>query len=207
MIAPYGAPMLRCPNGEQETGKPSGRVKKMSDSTAEFPWSVPLAVHDVPEAGLLRDLVADGSVRAATARLAGLRDLPRFEASFDVMHHGRGGLRVSGRLRATVGQTCVVTLEPIENEIDEPFELLFAPADAVPRGGLEPAADGDDGPEPLIDEAIDLGTIATEFLILAIDPYPRKPGAVFQPLAAGEPAAHPFAALAALKKGRGGEAD
>ena len=54
---------------------------------------------------------------------------------------------------------------------------------------------------------IDLGAIATEFLILAIDPYPRKPGAVFQSPSAGEPAAHPFAALAALKKGQGGETE
>ncbi len=126
---------------------------------------MPLAVNDVPETGLLRDLVADGSVRAATAKLAGLRDLPRLEASFDVTQHGRGGLRVSGRLRATVGQTCVVTLDPIENEIDEPIDLVFAPADtSARRRRRRPAADDDDGPEPLVGGTIDLGTIATEFL-------------------------------------------
>src|SRR5262249_59663916 len=52
--------------------------------------------------------------------------------------------------------------------------------------------------------AIDLGAIAIEFLILGLDPYPRKPDAVFQGSAVGDDAAHPFAALAALKKGRGG---
>ena len=51
---------------------------------------------------------------------------------------------------------------------------------------------------------IDLGAVATEFLILGIDPYPRKPGAVFEAPAAGEGGGHPFAALAALKKGRPG---
>ena len=31
------------------------------------------------------------------------------------------------------------------------------------------------GPEPLIGGIVDLGALATEFLILGLDPYPRKP--------------------------------
>ena len=58
----------------------------------------------------------------------GLSALPRFTASLDVSRQGRDGLHVVGRVSATVGQTCVVTLEPIENEIDEAVELVFAPA-------------------------------------------------------------------------------
>ena len=53
----------------------------------------------------------------------------------------------------------------------------------------------DDAPEPLVDGTVDLGAIATEFLILGIDPYPRKPGAVFEAPPAGDGSAHPFAAL------------
>ena len=52
---------------------------------------------------------------------------------------------------------------------------------------------------------VDLGAVATEFLLLGIDPYPRKPGAVFDAPPAGDPASHPFAALAALKKGDNSE--
>jgi uncharacterized protein len=37
-------------------------------------------------------------------------------------------------------------------------------------------------------------------LLLAIDPYPRKPDAVFASPESQDPDAHPFAALAALKK-------
>lgn len=180
----------------------------MSSARSEFPWSVPLAVADVPDTGRRFDLVADGPVRDATAKLAGLRDLPRLEASFDVTLQGKGGLRVSGRVRSTVGQVCVVTLDPVENEIDEPIELVFLPPDSLPAGiaGDDGEDAGEDGPEPLVDGTIDLGAIATEFLLLAIDPYPRKPEAVFQSPSSGEAAAHPFAALAALKKGRDGEA-
>jgi hypothetical protein len=42
-------------------------------------------------------------------------------------------------------------------------------------------------------------------LILGLDPYPRKPDAIFQASAVGDDAAHPFAALAALKKRQGRE--
>jgi uncharacterized metal-binding protein YceD (DUF177 family) len=180
----------------------------MVKTTTEFPWSVPLAVSDVPDTGRQFELTAEGPVRAATAKLAGLRDLPRFVASFDVTLHGKGGLRVTGRVQATVGQVCVVTLDPVENEIDEPVELVFAPVEHLPAGiASEDDEDfAEDGPEPLLEGAIDLGAIATEFLLLAIDPYPRKPGAEFQSPSSGEEAAHPFAALAALKKGRNGEA-
>lgn len=180
----------------------------MASIRSEFPWSVPLAVSDVPDTGRQLDLVADGAVRTATAKLAGLRDLPRLEASFDVALRGKGGLRVSGHVRATVGQVCVVTLEPVENEIDEPVDLVLAPLNSRPAGIAGDDGDdaAEDGPEPLVDGTIDLGAIATEFLLLAIDPYPRRPGAVFQSPLAGEAAAHPFAALAALKKGQDGEA-
>jgi hypothetical protein len=63
-----------------------------------------------------------------------------------------------------------------------------------------------DEPETLTGGGVDLGEIATEFLILGLDPYPRKPDAIFRSPQAGEDSAHPFAALAALKKRRrGGE--
>jgi hypothetical protein len=113
-------------------------------------------------------------------------------------------LHVVGRVSATVGQTCVVTLEPLENEIDESIDLIFAPAAAAPPGE-EVEVSVADAPEPLVGGVVDLGAIATEFLILGLDPYPRKPDAIFQPPAGGDDTAHPFAALAALKKGRRGE--
>ena len=56
-------------------------------------------------------------------------------------------------------------------------------------------------PEPLIGGVVDLGALATEFLLLGLDPYPRKPGAVFEPPRDLKPDAGPFAALAKLTKG------
>jgi hypothetical protein len=178
------------------------------EKIAPLPWHVPVALDDVPEEGQHFDLAADADTRAAVARVAGLRDLPRFEASFDVTRHGRTGLHVAGRVSATAGQTCVVTLEPLANEVTEDINLLFEPPPALPAkaDGATVASEGklDDKTEPLVDGQVDLGALATEFLILGLDPYPRKPGAIFQPPADAGPDEGPFAALGTLKKGRDG---
>jgi Large ribosomal RNA subunit accumulation protein YceD len=180
-----------------------------SETQPARPWHVPVAVADIAETGGHFDLVADAEARAGVARIAGLRDLPRLEANFDVTRQGAGSLRVTGRVSATVGQTCVVTLEPIANEVEETVDLVFVPQAAVrhPAGGNaeeEPREAKWDEPEPLIGGVVDLGALATEFLILGLDPYPRKPGAVFQPPPDTKPQEGPFAALAKLRKGRNG---
>ena len=177
------------------------------EKIAALPWHVPVALDEVPEEGQHFDLAADAEIRAAVARMAGLRDLPRFEASFDVTRSGRAGLHVVGRVSATAGQTCVVTLEPLANEVAEDIDLLFEPPPLVPAGKIDAANPepglGDDA-EPLVGGKVDLGALATEFLILGLDPYPRKPGAVFQPPADPHPDEGPFAALGVLKKGHDG---
>jgi hypothetical protein len=83
---------------------------------AGSPWTVSVAVDDIPDTGLHVDLTAPPEARAAVAALAGLRDLPVLAASFDLARRG-AGLHVAGEVGATVGQTCVITLDPIENEV------------------------------------------------------------------------------------------
>jgi uncharacterized metal-binding protein YceD (DUF177 family) len=169
-------------------------------------WSVPVRREDVPESGLHLDLVADEPTRATVAAVAGLRALPRLEASLDVVRHG-DGLQVTGEVSATVVQACVVTLESLTNEVREPVDLTFVPpgegtARTVSVDDVEPIdPEAADEAEPLVNGIADLGMAATEFLLLGLDPYPRKPGAVFEaPAHEDDPADHPFAALAALKK-------
>jgi hypothetical protein len=59
-------------------------------------------------------------------------------------------------------------------------------------------------PEPLIGGVVDLGALATEFFILGVDPYPRSPGAIFEPPQNVKPDEGPFAVLAQLTKTRDG---
>jgi uncharacterized metal-binding protein YceD (DUF177 family) len=163
---------------------------------------VPL--ESVPEGGRHVDISADAATRAALADEIGLRGLPHAEASFDLARHGADGIRVRGRVTATVEQNCVVSLDALESPVDEDIDLLFVPADArgVDAEGEIMPLDGRDPPEALREGAVDLGAIATEFLVLGINFYPRKPGVVFEGAAAeDDPGTHPFAALAALKAG------
>lgn len=173
-------------------------------------WRVPVQLGEIPETGLHRDIEADDAARAAIAKMAGLERLPMLRASFDLKRSGNqvsgDQVHVTGRVRATVGQICVVTLEPVENAIDEPIDILFS--ENAPVRAANAATDDDpenlevDPPEPIVGGAIDLAALAIEFMVLALDPYPRQPGAVFEPLIApDDPADHPFAGLAALKEG------
>lgn len=177
--------------------------------TAQSNWSYRLAHDEVPEEGLHVDLVADESVRAALARTAGLRELPRLTASFDITRAGHEGLHVIGEVSSVIGQECVITLEPIEQNLLEAIDLTFVPgssgaaAQTIAEASL--AGDETEPPEPMTAGAVDLGAIATEYFLLGIDPYPRKPGAVFESPAAPEPGNKPFAALAALKKPKPGD--
>jgi uncharacterized metal-binding protein YceD (DUF177 family) len=173
-----------------------------SPAPAPAPWRIPVAAEDIAESGKHIDLVADAETRAAVARAIGLRELPRLQATFDVSRYGAGGLRVVGRVSATIGQSCVVTLEPLASEIDEEVDLLFAPQTATNDAGGEDAAAtaNDDNAEPLVGGLVDLGTLTIEFLILGVDPYPRKPGAIFEPPQQATPDDSPFAALSALKQ-------
>ena len=177
-------------------------------NTIATPWSVPVTVAQIPEAGLHRDIEADGVARAALAKIAGVREIESARASFDLTPGRDDGVHVRGRVSARVGQVCVVSLDPIENDVVEDIDLLFVPESQV-RELADTIVDDDeidagretpDAPEPIVNDVIDLGRVATDALFLAIDPYPRKPDAVFEPPSiAVDPEDHPFAALKALK--------
>lgn len=178
----------------------------MKRADAIDPWRAPVIVAQIPEIGMSRDLVADQATREAMARIASLREILSARATFDVKPESGGRVHVTGKLNARIGQTCVVTLDPIENEIEEVVDLMFAPSEQlVERADREDqegerGIEAEDQLEPIEDGIIDLGRLATDILYLAIDPYPRKPGAVFEShTTAADPEDHPFAALKALK--------
>jgi hypothetical protein len=176
----------------------------MNKHQPERPWKFPVAVADVPEAGKRVELTADAATRAAVASLAGVLSVPRLEAHFDLTRHGREGLRAIGRVAATVEQSCVVTLDPIKADIDEAIDVVFT-ASLTESREIEQihSLDETEPPQLLENGTEDLGVVATEFLLLGIDPYPRKAGVVFDTPLAGDAETNPFAALAALKKGSG----
>ncbi|WP_454627659.1 YceD family protein [Bradyrhizobium cenepequi] len=188
-------------NRNTETERPNP-----SRDPSRDPWRALVAVAQVPETGLHRDIEADARQRQALAEIAGLREILSAQASFDVMPKSGGRFHVTGSVRARVGQICVVTLEEIENDIDEEIDLIFAPPEQIPQmAALVDEAERSDAeipdpPEPIENGVIDLGRLASDALFLGIDPYPRKADAVFEPVVeTADPEDHPFAALKALQ--------
>ncbi len=175
-----------------------------------------LSVAETPVEGLDIVLTANEQERAALAQENGLAGLPLLEAALHVDRVGAEGLEVSGQLRARARQTCVVTLEEFDADIVEPIHVRFAPQHApneMKGGRRDDAAesvdhhisisDEEEPPDPLIGGEIDLGAVAAEFLTLALDPYPRKPGATFtEPNPeAGDASVSPFSQLRDLAAG------
>jgi uncharacterized metal-binding protein YceD (DUF177 family) len=143
--------------------------------------------------------------------MLGLASLEALEARYTLSRNGER-VKLEGRITTSLHQTCVVTLDPFPVKLDVPVKLDFAPEDeagAAARRGerddaeidIEVLLNEDDPPEPIVDGVIDLGAVTLEFLALALDPYPRKPGVSFEAPAAEAGAESPFAALAKLKRG------
>ena len=169
--------------------------------------SRPLEIGAISDDGRQERVVASPAERAAIATEHKLLSVDRLEADLDIRRPGGSLIVIDGRLRANVVHTCVVSLDPAPQAIDETFHLSFAlagsrEAPAEPKPGAEVLVDPEtDQPEVITGTSIDLGAAVLEHFSLALDPYPRAPGAALPPEASdadGGPES-PFAALAALK--------
>ena len=172
---------------------------------AEDRWSGTLRLAELAHGEVARHLETDADQRARIADALGLDGLERLEAEVRAAAW-LDGARVRGRLRARVRQTCGVTLEPLESDIDHAFEVKLLPAGS-PNAPTEPEEavidpDAEDPPELVEQDQVDLGALVVEQLALEIDPFPRKPGAVFD-AGPDENPPSPFAVLKDFKP-RGG---
>ena len=176
-----------------ETGRP-GRTTLCSAARSFFQGRMPLPertwkclnarqTNTLPRPGMCRlrsrrcrwrpagtsRLSADAEARSAIAAVAGLRELPRLDASFEVTRQGADGCTWSAGFPRRSARTACVTLEPLANEVEEDIDLLFAPP--APSSEHKPVDDDNsekpagrvrhnlDGPEPLIGGIVDLGAL------------------------------------------------
>ena len=168
-------------------------------------FSRTVLVDVVSTRGVEMDVEASEQECAALAERFGIVAVHGLRASAKLRALAGGTLfRVDGQLWAKVVQTCVVTLEPIAQEVHETFMMTFGAQEESDSMELDLSMDDADPPEPIIDGAIDLGEVVAEHLALALDPFPRKPGAELPQQAEPEEVVtekvSPFAALARLKE-------
>ncbi len=133
----------------------------------------PLALVEIGASGLECTVEADP---AECAALAARLDVPAVLSLCCRFHLARAADRAivaQGRLLARVVRICVVSLDEFETDVTEDFRVCFVPAGTE----ADPADPEADDEIPFTGGAIDLGEAAAQQLALALDPYPRKPGA------------------------------
>jgi uncharacterized metal-binding protein YceD (DUF177 family) len=193
----------------------------MTEPAPEF--SFPIDVADITAAGRAYKLKASAQECADVAERLDLQAVDALSADLEVVFVSGGFIKVSGEMKAHVTQSCVVTLGPVPARIADVVNATFITEEraAKEKAKLEKAKarrkatdeeevrpDEEDPPEVARGGRIDLGEIVVVHLALALDPYPRVPGAAFDAKAWGvEPemavnpeVASPFAALASFKK-------
>jgi uncharacterized metal-binding protein YceD (DUF177 family) len=124
-----------------------------------------------------RRINANAEERAALAKRFDLLGIDRLEAVFSLKRAGGGVIHVQGEIEAEVTQACVVTLAPVPAQIVESFSADFADEDRRRPAETDLDFEAEDPPEPIRNGHIDLGELAAEQLSLALNPYPRAPGA------------------------------
>jgi len=159
----------------------------------EFSHRLPLA--QVPAAGRDLRLEAGPAERAALAHRLGLLTLHALTADLHVVPDAEGAIQVTGRMTAELDQACGVTLVPVRQSVEEPVAWRLLPE------GMEPS-DGEEDPDDIESEqgVADLGEALAQQLSLAVDPYPRAPGAELAREIGDQDSHGPFAALLKLKR-------
>jgi uncharacterized metal-binding protein YceD (DUF177 family) len=177
----------------------------MSETPANAPeFSRPVSAESIGNQAQLRHIAAEPAEREALARRFGLLSLERLSADLELRRLAGDTISLSGHLNADVVQSCVVTLVPLPARIDADFAINYGVERPEPATvDLDPLDQTE--LESLADGQIDLGEAVAQQLAIALDPYPRAPGAAlpsgdFQGPEEKTGKIRPFAGLSALKK-------
>jgi uncharacterized metal-binding protein YceD (DUF177 family) len=161
------------------------------------PLSRLVDVMKIPPSGQEVHVEATAEECAALARDFGLPGIQALSGDYHLQASAKG-IHVTGAVKASITQICVTTLEPFDSMIEEEVEVDFAEPSGMPA---EPPTDIHEyePPDEIVNGQIDLGALTAEFLVLGLDPYPRKPGVDFSYRDPADEKDSPFAALNKLK--------
>ena len=166
-------------------------------------WSVPIRLSEIARLAQPLKLEPDAAARARIAKALDLVELPRFTAEVR-LKPWLDGVELDARWSAEVVYRCGVTVEPFDAALSDRFTVRAVPPSSPharppeETDVIEIDLDADDPPDVLETESIDVAAYLIEHLALELDPFPRKPGAVFEPPPPENPES-PFAVLRRLR--------
>ncbi len=166
-------------------------------------WSHPLSLAELSRGAVDVRLEPDEAQRTVLAKSLGLVSMPSMSIQL-TLRPWLDGAEITGRLSGVVEQVCGISLDRFEQPLEAEFDLRVVPAGSpnTPSesgaGEIELELDAPDPPDVLEGDVVDLAAVAAEQLSLAVDPFPRKPGATFE-YVPDKPEESPFAVLRKLK--------
>ncbi len=169
----------------------------------QLEFSRPVTVDRLTDRPAVEEIEATAAERQALGRRFALLSLDRLAARLRLSRLQAGVVRIEGRFEAEVVQACVVSLEPVPVRLAEEFSVIYDASQGEERQ-VSIRLDAEEPPETLVGGVIDLGETVVQRFAMALDPYPRAPGAELAP--AGQPTDDepgekgPFAALGNLAR-------
>lgn len=180
----------------------------MSEQILNLP-TYQLNTATLPQKGHKVKLEASKKELKALALACDVEKVSSFSADTEIKHWHKDGIIVQGTLTVAYVQNCVVTTEPIYQTADFEFSSKFVPEHSK-IGRVDQNADreifvsleGDDVPEPLESDVVNIWEIVLEFFLLEINPFPRLEGVNLEDMTNPQPDEaenSPFAVLKTLK--------
>jgi len=168
-------------------------VRKKPPPVLAPEWSFPIEADKIQASPMKLSIKANDEARKHIAKRMNVLSVNSLQAELTLAREGGAKIHVTGTLNAAVQQECVVSGVPIDEKIAEEFDawyadhdktILFAKArhdQSLKKGGIEmPILEESEDPEPIIDGYIDAGELVTQYLSLALNPYPRAKGVRYE---------------------------
>lgn len=165
----------------------------MSEKSAQPEFSFSINLGDLSSSGKRFKLKAGQEECARIARRLGIVAVRELEGEIHI-RATKTVIDVAGALSAQLTRECVSSLEELDEAVADSFELEFFRNEKA----LEAIEDEVEAEFAEVHESdsFDLGELLVQQLSLAMDPFPRKPGATSLAAEFGsDDAASPFAGL------------
>lgn len=161
-------------------------------------------VHEIPRAGVTQHRQASPELREELAADLDIPACNSLVADYRIQNAGKGRFELTGRVKAALMRTCIVTLEPVPEDIDEPLDCTFLPPEQIPNNQAEEEeALAVEEIEAIRHDRLEVGRVIYEVVAASMDPYPRTANAELEDATEGQAedqsSEHPFAALSRLK--------
>lgn len=163
-------------------------MKSKHNSPQICEWSYMIRIDEIGNKPFSLTIEADDEEKEFVARRLGISKIKNLSADISIYRTRENSniFHVSGKLTAFVIQQCVVTLEDIENTIEEEFDGWFTDQERTlsfmkakrerlkSRTGADlPIQDEHEDPEEIHNGMIDIGELTVQHLSLALPQYPH----------------------------------